>query len=112
MNIEQAFLQLVSQRFLQLVTKSGESIFVIALFLVAFNYWGVFQLEKIPFTHIVDYLYLYLMINGVAAAYFIYSKRKIRVAPGKFCPQCDRPLEVKTTIYECPEHGVIKFEKE
>lgn len=112
MAIEQAFSQLLSQRFLQLVTKSSRAFFVIALFAVIFNYWGVFRLEQIPVPNIVDYMYGYLLLNGVAASYSIYSERKLKVTPGKFCPRCDRPLEVNHIVYECPKCGVIKFEKE
>lgn len=96
--------------FLQLLTKSGTYSFVITIFALALQYWGVIQLELIPITRIVDYLYAYLMVNGIAATPFIYLERKTRVAPGKFCPKCDRPLEASVT-YKCPKCGVIIFER-
>jgi hypothetical protein len=98
---------------LQLLSKSGTYSFVIVIFALALQYWGVIPLELIPIPHLLDILYGYLMVNGMAATPFIYLERKSRVALGKFCPKCNRQLEVSVTYkYKCPKHGVIKFEKE
>jgi|LGVF01.2.fsa_nt_gb hypothetical protein len=97
--------------FVQLVTKSGKYSFVAVIFALAFQYWGVVQLQNIPVPKLVDILYIYLLLNGLAATPFIYLERKNQVVPGKFCPDCDTPLEASIK-YKCPKCGIIKFEKE
>jgi len=96
--------------FLQLLSKSGTYSFVIVIFALALQYWGVIPLEQIPIPHLIDILYGYLMVNGMAATPFIYLERKSRVAPGKFCPNCNSQLEASVN-YKCPNCGEIKFEK-
>jgi hypothetical protein len=97
--------------FLQLLEKSGKYSLVIVIFALAFQYWGVIQLEKIPIPHLVDILYVYLILSGSSATPFIYLERKKKVVPGKFCPACGSPLEMYPT-YKCPKCGKLEYKKE
>lgn len=92
------------------IYKVGELCLVISICALAFNYWGVFHLEMIPIPHIVDFVYLWVMINGLAASPFIYLERRKHEAIGKYCPNCNSPLEA-TTHYRCPNCGELSFKK-
>jgi len=92
------------------VSRFGKGTFVVTLFIAAFHHWGIVNLSGIPIPHLIDAIYLYLLINGVAATPFIYLERRARIRAKKNCPQCGRLLE-ETAKYRCPECGQIRFEQ-
>jgi len=78
---------------------------------VASNYWQILELENFPVSWAVDGLYIYILVNGAAAAPFIYLERRARRAPQPLCPQCQQPLQTALK-YECPDCGKLQFSEE
>jgi len=95
------------ENFVSYVKKSGTWSTVVVSALLAFNYWGVLDLSKIPYGHTVDILYGYLIV-GIIGILPLLRKRRPEV--DKLCPVCDSPLQSRPQ-YSCPECGDIKFEK-
>ncbi len=93
-----------------IVSRFGKGTFVVILFVVAFNHWGIVNLSGIPMPHLIDILYGYLLLNGAAATPFIYLERRARVRAGKNCPRCGELLE-EITNFTCPKCGQIRFDK-
>jgi len=104
----------IKPSFTHILTLTGKYQFIIVVFLLAFQNWGVLQLQKIPYPfpppspQIVDVLWYSLIASTVIASPFIYLERKSKVSPAKLCPDCDRPLEVAFK-YKCPNCGDIKI---
>jgi hypothetical protein len=99
-----------SSDFEDLMTKSGMIALPAVMVLLTLNYWGIFALSKIPIPFFVDGLYIYTIINGMAATPFMYLERRAKTSHGKKCPKCDTILEA-TTHFQCPKCGDLKFEK-
>ena len=100
-----------SLNFKDIVARTGKWTLLVVIVLIALNYWNVINLSGIPIPRFESYLYVYLLLNGVAASPYIIWERRARVRSAKICPQCDKLLE-STPVYKCPECGTIQFEKD
>ena len=74
---------------------------------VAFNYWGVFNLDKIPLPHFVDILYGYVILNGLAGSLFFFGKKKEQVTT-EICPKCKASLQADIHFI-CPNCGKLEY---
>jgi len=94
----------------KLVNRTGKFSCMAAILLVALQYWKVINLEGIS-PLIISGLYVFIILNGIAATPYIYLEKKAKVSVSKICPNCDTPLE-KIPKYQCPKCGIINSEKE
>jgi hypothetical protein len=95
------------ERFLSYAKIFGTaSTFAVAVAL-AFNWWGVWNLSKIPYAHAIDILYVYLILDTLAALKLLRGKRP---EIDKLCPRCDSALQSKPH-YICPKCGELHFNK-
>jgi hypothetical protein len=92
------------ERFLPITKIFGVWSLLIVAIILAFNWWGVIDLSKLPF-HTVDILYGYLILNTFGIVGIIKIKRP---KTEKFCPICDSALQSKPH-YSCPKCGDISF---
>ena len=76
--------------FQQLVARFGKYTFVVALLVVALNFWKVVDLSNVPIA--LNVLYGYLLVNGIVATPFIYLERRLRRQPGWKCPACGNTM--------------------
>lgn len=88
--------------------KIGNCTLIVIVFGIVLDKWSVFDLSQIPIPHMVDFLYIYLLVNATAAGPYMYLEKKKRVAIGKFCPVCDSKLEISQKFH-CPNCGDIKI---
>lgn len=96
--------------FQAIVSRFGKWTLIGVIFVIAFNHWDIINLSRIPLPHLIDAMYLYLLLNGAVATPFIYLERRAKVKAGKLCPQCGNLLE-ETSNYSCPTCGRIRFDK-
>jgi hypothetical protein len=60
---------------------------------------------------VIDLLFAYLLINGLAAAIPVAWTRWSKVKGAGACPQCNTRLEVKSR-FVCPHCGELEFKKD
>lgn len=96
--------------FQTIVAKTGKWTLFVVIILVVTSYWDVINLGAVPIPKFVDWLHLYLLVNGLAATPFVYLEKRAKVRVKRVCPKCEGPLEVMTN-YSCPVCGEIRFEK-
>ncbi len=107
---EKFFERLADKLYDKLILKSGTWALVGAILLVAFNYWSVIDLSKLPISWFTDLLYFYIIVNASSVSIFGYLDRKERAKVDPICPHCKDLVLVKPR-YHCPNCGDIKFEK-
>jgi predicted RNA-binding Zn-ribbon protein involved in translation (DUF1610 family) len=99
---------------LQYINKPSSLALVVVIGLLGLQHWNAIQLNNIPFSlagfTLVDILYVYLVLNGVAAATIIYGERRTATAVQRLCPRCGKPLEIHPH-FKCPKCGDISFDK-
>lgn len=94
----------------QLFRKTGEYSLIVALLAVAADHYDVVQLSNVP--HFVNLLWLYVLVNGIAAARFMYvRRRKGGLGPKAVCPQCKSVLQ-QDVSFTCPQCGKLEFKKD
>ena len=91
--------------FLKYVYEGGKYSLILAVFGVALNHWGFIKVSK----YLLDFLYAYILLNGVSVSPFVYLERRKRVSQSA-CPKCGELLMI-TPQYVCPECGKLIFEK-
>ena len=101
-------IKFLTPSFYRIAINSGKYAIVIVALALAFNFWGVFDLTKIPIPYFLNILYFYLIINVVAATPFHYFERKIKKSSQKLCPKCNKPLD-EITEYKCRTCGRLEF---
>lgn len=94
--------------FTRLLLKAGKWTLVIVIIAVVLNHW---EILKIPIPHLVNVLYAYILLNGLAAGPYIYLEKRATVVASKVCPQCGVMLESSMT-YNCPNCGKLEFKKQ
>lgn len=92
-----------------LIKKTGKYSCIISIFAVAFQYWGVINLENIH-PQIIDVLYVFIIANGLSVTPYIYREERAKISLSKLCPHCNTPLE-KLPKYKCPKCGLLEFKK-
>jgi len=91
--------------------RTGKYTLFLAILAVALHFWGVLSIDKVRFPHFIDFLYIYIILNGAAASTFIYLEKRAKVATEAVCPKCKGPLETITN-YRCANCGNLEFKKE
>jgi len=90
-----------------IIARTGRWALIIDILVIALEHWKMLNLSQFPIS--LDWLYGYLILNGVVASPFIYLEHR-RVKP-KLCPQCNNPLTMKME-YSCPKCGDLEFKKQ
>ena len=88
--------------------KTGNYTLIGVVFSIILDHWDVFQLDKIPIPHFVDFMYISIGINVSAFSVFLYLEKRSRVAA--ICPECGNELEIVKN-FKCSDCGVLKFNK-
>jgi len=96
----------VPQIFIENLHKAGKYSLVAAIIIVSLNHWKFLTISPT----FLDFLYFYILVNGIAASPFFYFEKRKRVSR-KVCPKCGEYLII-TPQFECPECGKITYVKE
>jgi ribosomal protein S27AE len=86
----------------------GKWPFIGAIFSIALSHWDVIRLESQPL--VLDGLYVYVLINTLGVAAYLYEEHHNQTAHGKQCPKCGRIMRA-IPQYECSQCGKLEFNK-
>jgi predicted RNA-binding Zn-ribbon protein involved in translation (DUF1610 family) len=89
-----------------IIGQAGRWSLVAVILIIVAEYFNFFNVNRFPIP--ISWLYIYLLLNGAAAARFkLLDKR----ASPKLCPKCNTALHV-STAYSCPNCGDLEFGKQ
>ncbi len=89
------------------VYKLGKFAIIIVSIGIAFDHWNLINLRNLPIIPL-DFWYIYLALNSISAAPFIYLEERRRRAVGKYCYLCGSELEISQK-FRCPKCGEYKI---